>query len=239
MRRPVLVGDAERAGRPRVDLHEVEVLDAAPAQRGLPVGVLLARRGWRSSDSPNSSAGRMPSCTVHDRTSPVVDRHDDLDRLEPAPRARGAPRPRGRPAVAGRRTVAEPSPCPVRAGAGARTPPSGSKRASPGRSRRHARISSARDHVERVGGGGHGLPIVLRSDADDCAAATSTAAEPSCQQVDGVLHAGPSRGSRRPAGCCCAPSSRAAPGRGGGAWPRPPGGTERYWFSSVRNHPRQ
>ena len=32
---------AERSRRPRVDLHAVEVVDAASAERGLPLGVLL------------------------------------------------------------------------------------------------------------------------------------------------------------------------------------------------------
>ena len=41
MRRPSSWGDAERARRPRVDLHLVEVVDAAPAHGRLPVGVLL------------------------------------------------------------------------------------------------------------------------------------------------------------------------------------------------------
>ena len=71
MRRPSSCGDAEVAGRPRVDLHLVEVVmprrRIAACQSGCS---LHADDG--DSDSPNSSAGRMPSSTVHDRISRAV-----------------------------------------------------------------------------------------------------------------------------------------------------------------------
>ena len=72
IRRPSSCGDAERSRRPRVDLHAVEVVDAAAPQRGLPVGVLLHPDDGRATTRRTAAPGACPSCTVHERISPFV-----------------------------------------------------------------------------------------------------------------------------------------------------------------------
>ena len=53
---------------------------ARPASRGAP-----SRRRWPRTPRRTAAPGACPRATVHERTSPVRDRHDDLDRLEPRP----------------------------------------------------------------------------------------------------------------------------------------------------------
>ena len=82
---PGLVLGTERARGPGVDLHEVEVLDAPAAQRGLPVRVLL-----HADDGHHRLAEEQRGAHVgvhrprEDRA--LGDGHHDLDGLEPARR---------------------------------------------------------------------------------------------------------------------------------------------------------
>ena len=82
---PVLVRGVERPCGPRVDLHLVEVLDAAPAHRRLPVGIRLHAEdgGERLAEQQ-----RRAHAVVHRPRTNIArgDRHDDFDRLESARR---------------------------------------------------------------------------------------------------------------------------------------------------------
>ena len=76
-----LVLDAERARGPRVDLHEVEVVDAPPPHRRLPLGVLLHRHDRLERLAEQQ---RRPHAVAHGPRADLTggDRHDDLDHLE-------------------------------------------------------------------------------------------------------------------------------------------------------------
>ena len=77
---PFLVRHAEGPRRPRVDLHRVEVLDAAPAHGRLPLGVLLhGHDGGEATPRTAARAGRrVTSVTVRARRCRGRHRLDDV-----------------------------------------------------------------------------------------------------------------------------------------------------------------
>ena len=78
---PLLVRDAERARGPRVDLHDRVLGDAAPPQRGPPVGV-LGHAEDRLERLAEEQRGPHPVVYVPGAHVAARDRHHDLDRLE-------------------------------------------------------------------------------------------------------------------------------------------------------------
>ena len=79
MRRPSSRVVAEHAGRPRVDLHVVEVGDPAPRERGDVVGVLLRREDRVHRLGHQQRGPHAVDRRATRRISPLRHRHDDLD----------------------------------------------------------------------------------------------------------------------------------------------------------------